>query len=87
LPYLLRRKKRPNMKQIAIVRRRGLEVGIELFSSITCLRRAGINPRTAIIAKTCAVVWVDDEEIWISLNLLKENGFEAAYVSETGEPI
>jgi hypothetical protein len=75
------------MREIAIVPHRGLEVGMELFASIACLRSAGINPRSAVIGKECALVWVDDEEIWISVDLLRNNGFEAAYVTETDESL
>jgi hypothetical protein len=81
-----RQEKRLNMREIAIVPRRGLEVGAELYASIACLRGAGINPRSAVIGQACAVVWVDDEEIWISVDLLRNNGFEAAYVTED-EPL
>ena len=73
------------MREIAIVPRTRLEVGMELFASITCLRSAGINPRSAVIGQACAVVWVDDEEIWISVDLLRNHGFEAAAVIETEE--
>jgi hypothetical protein len=75
------------MREIAIVPRPGLEIGMELFESIACLRNAGINPRSAVIRKACAVLWVDDEETSISVDLLRNNGFEAAYVTETDEPL
>jgi hypothetical protein len=71
------------MREIAIVPRPGLKVGMELFRSITCLRSAGITPLSAVIGQACAVVWVDDEEIWISVDLLRNNGLEAAAVVET----
>jgi hypothetical protein len=74
------------MREIAIVPRAGVEIGVELFDSISCLRSAGINPRNALIGKLCAVLWVDDEEIWISVDVLRNNGFEAAYVTETDDP-
>jgi hypothetical protein len=60
---------------------------MELFASIACLRSAGINPRSAAIAKACALLWVDDEEISISVYFLRNNGFEAAHVTETDEPL
>jgi hypothetical protein len=72
------------VKEIAIIPRSQLEVGKELFTAITCLRRAGIFPRSAVIEKACAVVWVDDEEVWVAQGLLRNNGFEAA-VTESGE--
>jgi hypothetical protein len=74
------------MREIAIVPRRGLEVAMELYASIVCLRRGGINPRTAVNRQVCAVVWVDDEETRISVDLLRNKGFEAAAVTETEEP-
>ena len=74
------------MREIAIVPRPGLEVGTEMFASITCLRSAGINPRSAVMGQACAIVWVDDEEISLSVDLLRDNGFEAAAVTETDEP-
>jgi hypothetical protein len=80
-----RKRKRPNMREIAIVSRAGVEIGIELFDSITCLRSVGINPRSAATGKACAVLWVDDEEIWAAVDVLRNNGFEAAYVTETNE--
>jgi hypothetical protein len=73
------------MREIAIVPRRGLEAAIELYASIICLRRGGINPRSAVNGQVCAVVWVDDEETRISVDLLRKKGFEAAAVIETQE--
>jgi glycyl-tRNA synthetase alpha subunit len=73
------------MREIAIVSRAGVEIGVELFDSITCLRSVGINPRNAAIVKACAVLWVDDEEIWVSVNVLRHHGFEAAHVAETDD--
>jgi hypothetical protein len=73
------------MKEIAIVLRPGVEVGMKLYASITCLRSAGINPRSAVIVRACAIVWVDDEEISLAVDLLRNNDFEAAAVSETDE--
>jgi hypothetical protein len=58
---------------------------MELFAAITCLRTAGIYPRSAAIEKTCAVVWVDDEEVSVANALLRNNGFEAA-VTKTDQP-
>jgi hypothetical protein len=58
---------------------------MELFDSIACLRRAGINARSAVIGRACGVVRVDDEEVSISVDLLRNNGFEAAAVIETDE--
>jgi hypothetical protein len=74
-------------KEIAIVPRPGLEVAMELYASIVCLRSGGINPRSAVIGQACAIVGVDAEEIWISVDLLRNNGFEASYVTETDEPL
>jgi len=73
------------MREIAIVSRADAEIGDELFDSITCLRSVGINPRNAAMRKACAVLWVDDEEIWISVNALRHHGFEAAHVTETDD--
>jgi hypothetical protein len=77
---------RANMREIAILPRQGFEVGMELFASVSYLRSMGIHPRSAITGQACAVVWVDDEEIWVSVDLLRNNGFEAAYVTETDVP-
>jgi hypothetical protein len=73
------------VKEIAIVPRPLLEVGVELFTAIRCLRSAGIYPRSAIIEKACAVVCVDDREVSVAETLLRNNGFEAAAVTKTGE--
>jgi hypothetical protein len=70
------------MREIVIVSRRGHEVGMELFDAITCLRSAGINPRRAVIGQACAIIWVDEREISISVDLLSNNGFEAAAVTD-----
>jgi hypothetical protein len=78
-------RKRPSLREIAIVPRPGVEAGMELFAAITCLRSARINPRSAVIARACAIVWVDDGEISLAVDLLRNNGFEAAAVSETDE--
>jgi hypothetical protein len=74
------------MRGIAIVPRPGLEVAMELYASIGCMRSAGISPRSAVIGQVCAFVWVDDEEISITVDLLRNNGFEAAAVTEREEP-
>jgi hypothetical protein len=73
------------MTEIAIVPRPGREVGMELYASIICLRSAEINPRSAIVVRECATVWVDDGEISLAVDLLRNNGFEAAAVTETDE--
>jgi type III secretory pathway lipoprotein EscJ len=73
------------MRQIAIVPRRGLEVENEMFSCIACLRSAEINPRSWVAGKACAVIWVDDQNIWASVDLLRSNGFDAVYVTETDD--
>jgi hypothetical protein len=70
------------MREIAILPRPGFEIGMELFATVSHLRGAGIHPRSAVTDQACAVVWVDDEEIWISVDLLRNKGFEAAYVTE-----
>ena len=74
------------MREIAIVPRAGREVGMKLYSSIICLRGAEINPRSAIVVRACAIVGVDDGEMWSAVDLLRYNGFEAAAVAETDEP-
>jgi hypothetical protein len=51
--------------------------------SITSFEEAGISLRSAVIRQACAVVRADAKEIWISVDLLRNNGFEAAYVTET----
>jgi hypothetical protein len=66
------------MREIAIIPRPGIDVGMEMFASISYLRRAGIYARSAIIGVACAIVWVDDEEISVSVDVLRGSGFEAA---------
>jgi hypothetical protein len=39
-----------------------------------------------MVVRECATVWVDDGEILLAIDLLKNNGFEAAAVTETDEP-
>ena len=52
-----------NMKPIAIVPRPGHEIGLELNDSITCLRKAGIESRSAVIGRAFALLWVDGEPV------------------------
>ena len=74
------------MRVIAIIPRQlESEVAMELFSSIACLRSAGLNPCSSVVGKACAVIWVVDEEIWASVDLLRNNGIEAVYITETDD--
>jgi hypothetical protein len=79
-------KKQRDMRPIAIVPRLGHEIGIELYDSITCLRSAGIHARNAIIGQAFALLWVDDENISISVETLRNAGFQAAALTETDVP-
>ena len=71
------------MREIAIIPRPGVDVGMEMFASISYLTRAGIYARSAAVGFACAIVWVDDEEISVSVDVLRSNGFEAAILTET----
>jgi hypothetical protein len=78
--------KRRKMRPIAIVPRPGHEIRIELHDAITCLRNAGIPARNAIIGQAFALIWVDDENISISVETLRNAGFLAAALTETDVP-
>lgn len=70
-------KLRREMRAIAIIPRDGREIALELCDSMTCLREAGINPRDAVVGVACALIWVDDESISVSVETLRITGFQA----------
>jgi hypothetical protein len=74
------------MRPIAIVARPGQEIRRELHGSITCLSSAGIAARNAILGQAFALIWVDDEDISISVETLRNAGFQAAALTETDVP-
>jgi hypothetical protein len=65
------------MRPIAIIPRNGREISRELHDSIKCLKEAGIKPRDAVAGQACALIWVDDETISVSVETLRTSGFEA----------
>ena len=79
-------KRRPNMKQIAIVPRPKHDIGVELHDSFTCLRKVEIDVRNAVIGKACAIIWVGDEYISIAVEELRNAGFQATALAETDMP-
>jgi|GEM_PF-2160306 len=74
------------MRPIAIVPRPGHEIRIELHDAITCLRNAGIHARNAVVGQAFALLWVDDENIAISVETLRNAGFLAAALTATDVP-
>jgi hypothetical protein len=74
------------MKPIAIVPRSGHEIQLELQQSITCLRNAGIATPNAIIGQAIALIWVHDEDTSISVDTLRDAGFQATALTETEAP-
>jgi hypothetical protein len=74
---------RPNMRRIAIVPRPGHEVGKELHAALSCLRNVGIHAHSAIIGRACALVWVDDEQLLIAIETLRNDSFQATTLTET----
>jgi hypothetical protein len=65
------------MRPIAIVPRRGHESGVELHDAIMCLRNTGIYERNAVAGQVFALLWVDDESIARSVEILRNAGFHA----------
>jgi hypothetical protein len=74
------------MKPIAIVPRPGRGIRQELRQSIMCLRETEIDLRNAVIGETFALIWVDDEEILMSLEALRSSGLQATALTETDIP-
>jgi hypothetical protein len=74
------------MRPIAIVPRPGHEIGVELRDSVTCLRNAGIHIGRTVTGQDFALIWVDDENISISVETLRDAGFQATVLTETDVP-
>jgi hypothetical protein len=74
------------MRPIAIVPRPGRAIGVELHGAITCLRNAGTNPYRAVMGRACALVWIDDEDVSMSVETLRIAGFQAAVLTENDVP-
>jgi hypothetical protein len=71
------------MRPIAIVPRPGRAMGIELHGAITCLRNAGISAYNAVNGRACGLVWVDDENVSMSVETLIIDGFLAAALTQS----
>ena len=65
------------MRPIAIVPRPGHDIGVELHDAIICLHNAGIYERNAVAGQVFALLWVDDESIAQSVEILRNAGFRA----------
>jgi hypothetical protein len=74
------------MRPIAILPHTGHEMGAVMNKAITYLRKAEIEVRKAVIGQTLALVWVDDENISISVEGLRNAGFQATALTETDGP-
>jgi hypothetical protein len=74
------------MRPIVIVPRPGHAIEAELHGTITCLRNAGINAYNAVRGQVCALIWVDDENVSMSLETLRIAGFQATVLTETDMP-
>jgi hypothetical protein len=86
-PRLIAPQRSHPMKQIAIMPRPGYEVGRELHTAILCLRNAGIHARNAVTGRMCAIIWVDDQKTVTAVDALRNSGFEATELVETGSEI
>ena len=74
------------MRPIAILPHASDAIGIDLNQAITCLKEAGIDVRNAVIGRALALVWVDDENISISVEALRSAGVQATALTETEVP-
>jgi hypothetical protein len=74
------------MRAIAIVPRPGHELGPEVQGSIKCLRNAGINVRDTAIARAFALIWVDDANLVLAVETLRNSGYPATALTETDVP-
>jgi hypothetical protein len=74
------------MGAIAIVPRFGFEVEEELNDSISCLKKAGIGACNNVSSQVFGLIWVDDRKLSISVDTLREAGFQATVLSDTDVP-
>ena len=74
------------MAPIAIVPRAGRQIRIELDESITCLKNAGIYARNAVVGRAFALIWVDGGNIFVSIEILANAGFQATALTQNGAP-
>ena len=74
------------MRPIAIIPRPGHAIGAELHDAITCLKSAGIDAMNPVIGQACALIWVADESVSISIETLRMAGFQATALTETDMP-
>jgi hypothetical protein len=74
------------MAPIAIVPRPGHEIRMELDSSITCLKNAGIEAHNAVVGRAFALLWVEGGNILLSIETLRNAGFQATALTETDLP-
>jgi hypothetical protein len=77
---------RCDMRPIAIVPRPGRAMGVEMHGAVACLRNAGISSYNAVNGRACALVWVDDENVSMSVETLTVAGFLAAALTHTDLP-
>jgi len=74
------------MRPIAIVPRPGHETGMELRDAVASLREAEIDVCNPVIEQTFALIWVDDEHVSISIETLRNAGFQSTALTETDVP-
>jgi hypothetical protein len=78
--------RRGDMRAIAIVPRPSLAVEQELNDSISCLKKAGIDACNTVSSRSFGLIWVDDENLSISVDALRDAGFQATVLSDTNVP-
>jgi hypothetical protein len=77
---------RLSMRPIAIVPRPGHEIGVELPCAVAFLLSAGIEARNSVIGQSLALIWVDDENIFNSVETLRIAGLQATALTDTDVP-
>ena len=70
------------MRPIAIVPGPGREIGVELHDALIYLHNAGIDARNVVIGQACALIWVDDEHVAISVETLRSAAFQTTALIE-----
>jgi hypothetical protein len=70
------------MRPIAIIYRPGHQIGVDLHDALACLRNAGIDACNAVIGRACALIWVDDEHVAISVETLRSAAFQTTALIE-----
>jgi hypothetical protein len=75
------------MRPIAIVPDSCRAIGETLNRAMTCLREAGIETRHSVTGEKLGLIWVDDENVSISVETLRNAGVPATELTDTDCPI